>query len=820
MDKTQQQRKSLPEDNKDQEPKTESVLPKPYRDSQRRTTSHQRYVIPWTRKAPSNPECDDTGKRKKQKMTRRARRKPSTLRSSWEEYAEEIAGVAATDPKAAIKLVKDKGCLRLPTHLSQCKRLYMTEKWGYLLPSMNTNFGLKGAITKSRKGTLVHDESYCHAIEMEGRLSRLIKILVALVDPNRFNAQDIIEYIKGKKKGDPKESILEAAFGIAALTGRFSSEFTIYEPFQFPKRAIAPVELMWRPRKSETNINPEHRYAAFLWVHPHASADAYKAIVNASHRIKKDNGIPFECRILRETFGKIRCIGCTALSSLTKALSLENLPDPDSKIQPQIVYMNSKDPRLRYLYTESSDPEEIEIVSNEPGKGTFVPLLKVQGEDSCEGHYPGLAVDRPLHKSSNRTDGKHCGEPHASKQLKLNSLEWAVAKSLWDEETRNWYKASTPRDHDCNEIRRIKNEQLVIDATSAEPDCGGNQGKSGIPEVPLLIKFLPSCRTLKGHREIEVICNRSATCAVWNSLLRQGCLPIGLEQLDYYRTANQRMSFPRDYVDTLAGQLWWKHSWKEWHENLGKKTKHHSPNFIALRYPFHDVSLPKRLQRLNNVNEIAKENELTVIRGKYYLKMLLPRWNDEPAEDRSVSSSPLTVAMQCRWKMWSRGQPSPGALICLPTDEDMDKWNKVMSLGKHGRRKMASMEGHDELDNWYGPLEPSGTNNDSRPSRQVLGFVTSSSRNPDVSCGEGIGFVLAKDFMTAAARHKTPVHAIRNRHRVLDGEKPQPSWEDEDSKDGEQQHGGRGFRHVAYVLIRDIGSHQYYPAILIACADS
>eukprot|EP01138_Halocafeteria_seosinensis_P008703 gb/GECG01008896.1/.p1 GENE.gb/GECG01008896.1/~~gb/GECG01008896.1/.p1 ORF type:complete len:892 (+),score=89.07 gb/GECG01008896.1/:1-2676(+) len=808
----------------------ERVLPKPYRDSQRRTTSHQRYVIPWARKASKKPENGASS----EELCRKARRKPSSLRQEWDNYAKIVSSEASRDASLAEELVKSVGPVRLPTHYSQSKRMHMSERYGYYLPLRNNNFGLKGAITKSRAGTLVHDESYYHQIEIKGRLRRLVKIFISLTDPNRFDSDNICRVIKerglvreeqGESESNDDEyegSFLHRMFSPLALTGRCTVCFTVYAPLKFPKQAISPVKLMWRPRKPRSSVNFDHRYTAMLWVHPLSSATVHRALINASNLLAKDDKMPFEATVRREVLTRFRCVGKTALRTLKQALDIskEKIPVPGTHEDSRIIYTKIQDPRLRRLpsmFTQTG--YEVEVVSNDPEKGSFVPVLSPEqlANVSTSGSYPGLSSALPFTEDRNASQGELVG-PQVS--LGIEQEEWMSARVLWDSQSLSEESNTLLSDDQCHEFRQSEHERLTNSACSIEDVPQRGSGVEGTSTyLAVAVQLMSPRLTLRKQQEVEIICNRDSARILWNALLRHSCQPVGVQQFDYYMAVCQRLSFPRDYVDTPSGHIWWQDRHSEIIRERQKRSKHHRPNFSSfLHVPFHDNGLCDSLlnvirQRCGDSSRSSKQTPLSIVRGECYLNMLLPVWGKEDAESTPLSQSPWSVLVQCHWKMWSRGNPQEGALICLPTDEDVKCWNIVLGIRKKDRERLLTQNIIGEhLLHWYGPQEPS--NGDSTPAREVIGFVTSAGRNPDTCCTQGNAVVPARLFDSAVSSAKTPTDAIINRYLLLKGKTPVVGG----SCNARSDRGGT--RRLAYVLIRNPTSHQYYPAILIATADN
>lgn len=201
--------------------------------------------------------------KKKKKLPRRIRRKNELRRNEQVGFS-----------------VSGDGTKRLRTHVWHAKRFSMSKIWGFHLP-----VGLHGrgrgsrSIMKSlRDGVVVHDESYCAAVQLEGPEENLLSILGTVLVPSVDDSDDL-----------SRKVLSGVAYGSAMLhhVGATCSH------------TIAPVTYMWRPHEpSEINDadkgdgfhdtatvdNSSALRLVWIWIHAAAFKEGYDALEYASRR--------------------------------------------------------------------------------------------------------------------------------------------------------------------------------------------------------------------------------------------------------------------------------------------------------------------------------------------------------------------------------------------------------------------------------------------------------------------------------------------------------------------------------------------------------
>ncbi|EJT98701.1 POP1-domain-containing protein [Dacryopinax primogenitus] len=143
------------------------------------------------------------------------------------------------------KRQRDKAWLE--THLYHAKRFHMSTLYGYRLPITPTQKSYRPSLRAARSGSIVHDYSYWSTLELRGREDVLRKVLERVVAP------------VGVGGGGPGAK--ECREGARVWEG------AAYECGMWPRGAIGPVWVLWRPL---TGNDPERQ----LWIRVHPACFA------------------------------------------------------------------------------------------------------------------------------------------------------------------------------------------------------------------------------------------------------------------------------------------------------------------------------------------------------------------------------------------------------------------------------------------------------------------------------------------------------------------------------------------------------------------
>ncbi|WOH01528.1 hypothetical protein DCAR_0520912 [Daucus carota subsp. sativus] len=268
------------------------------RNKRRRTTAHDNRVGKKRFRKREKIGGNEVGDLKK-KLPRRIRRKNELRRNNEDGFG-----------------VSGDGTKRLRTHVWHAKRFSMSKIWGFYLP-----LGLHGRGRGSRSimksltdGVVVHDESYCAAVQLEGPEENLLSILSMVLVPSVVDSEDLSSRV-----------ISGAAYGSAMLHhGGATCSHT-----------IAPVTYMWR-RHEHSEINDVDKgdgiYATeaiknssalrlvWIWIHAAALREGFDALECASQRENEKAGTHVKCVSLEGQLGKVEVMGSKASQLLQKIL--------------------------------------------------------------------------------------------------------------------------------------------------------------------------------------------------------------------------------------------------------------------------------------------------------------------------------------------------------------------------------------------------------------------------------------------------------------------------------------------------------------------
>ncbi|KAF7804937.1 Ribonucleases P/MRP protein subunit POP1 [Senna tora] len=224
------------------------------------------------------------------------------------------------------------GTKRLRTHVWHAKRFTMTKLWGYHLPLglQGRGRGSRALLKRFKQGVLVHDASYCTAVQLEGPEDSLISVLGMVL-------------VSSPVAGNSDDSVLSGVtYGTAMLHG-------VGAPVS---QVIAPVTYMWQPQDTSLKLGGvEHRTtfrqhdmndeastydidecdksdrrqgASFrqlwLWIHASAFTEGYDILKLACQKEMEKGGIIIKCLSLEGQLAKLELMGSGAFQLLQKIL--------------------------------------------------------------------------------------------------------------------------------------------------------------------------------------------------------------------------------------------------------------------------------------------------------------------------------------------------------------------------------------------------------------------------------------------------------------------------------------------------------------------
>lgn len=232
------------------------------------------------------------------------------------------------------------GTKRLRTHLWHAKRFTMTKLWGFYLPLgvQGRGRGSRALLKQLKGGVLVHDTSYCSAVQLEGPQDLLLSILKTVLVPSpNTHCEDACNILSGAIYGSAELHDVGATFS----------------------KTIAPVTYMWQPqqcRKADTKVDHANICGEqqkingctslrrlWVWIHAAAFSEGYNALQNACERQVDAAGSTVSCISLEDHLGKLEVIGSRASELLQKILHPATCSSVDSSLVKYASYIGNDD---------------------------------------------------------------------------------------------------------------------------------------------------------------------------------------------------------------------------------------------------------------------------------------------------------------------------------------------------------------------------------------------------------------------------------------------------------------------------------------------
>lgn len=364
------------------------------RSKRRRTTGHDNRVA-------------KSRGRKKQKLGEENLNKPDHLKSDKKTLPRHVRRRVELkrNPLNGFSTSGD-GTKRLRTHLWHAKRFTMTKLWGFYLPLgvQGRGRGSRALLKKLKGGVLVHDASYCSAVQLEGPQDLLLSILNTVLVPSPYSHCE-----------DARHDILSGAIYGSAELHHVGDTFS---------KIIAPVTYMWQPqqcRNADTTV--DHAYICgeqknidgcaslrrlWVWIHSAAFREGYNALENACERQVDAAGSSVSCISLEDHLGKLEVTGSKASELLKKILHPATCSSVNSSLVKYASYIENDGQILssaifslsvndpRFLNKDITDPLEAngqDTLSNKKdengGNGTPKRDMKLLSCSSleCEGSH-------------------------------------------------------------------------------------------------------------------------------------------------------------------------------------------------------------------------------------------------------------------------------------------------------------------------------------------------------------------------------------------------------------------------------------------------
>ncbi|WCJ22338.1 Ribonucleases P/MRP protein subunit POP1 [Euphorbia peplus] len=438
------------------------------------------------------------------------------------------------------------GTKRLRTHVWHAKRFTMTKLWGFHLP-----LGLQGKGRGSRallkwykNGALVHDASYCTAIQLEGPQDSLTSIL-----------RTVLESPPSVQSEENANAILSGAiYGSAMLR-------CVGVP---GSRLIAPVTYMWRPHDlnaekvcdgyDSTKCDEPHTSVCsssrqlWVWIHASAFQEAYDTLKFACEEQMNESGSIINCFSLEGQLAKLEVMGSKAFQLLQNIIlpvscNLKNLwqlrkhhveeADIGFEFKSSLLEKEENIDSCSVLSLTVRDPRE----TPPKIKNADIPLAdasKAEPENNVTVSVPG-----------NLEKHKELLSPSASEPKGDGSS--SDERNLWDINSR----LSLPVEESvlCSEKHHNRMDFLCIDDKKSGKLTASTEVQCSRYCPILLLKNNIQMGSFMGW---SIILPLSWAKVFWVPFISKGAHAIGLREKRWVASEAQLPYFPSDFPDCKA----------------------------------------------------------------------------------------------------------------------------------------------------------------------------------------------------------------------------------------------------------------------------
>ncbi|XP_078432896.1 ribonucleases P/MRP protein subunit POP1-like isoform X2 [Wolffia australiana] len=422
------------------------------------------------------------------------------------------------------------GTERLRTHLWHAKRFTMVKRWGFYLPLgvHGRGRGSRALLKRLKSGTLIHDSSYCSAIQLTGREDSIMAILRKLfVQPSLDVSERKMELVS---LGMCYQSAMLHHFG--APVSKF----------------ICPVTYMWRPVEGNANdrqsslpsgcsLDDIRNSCRMLWIWVHAASfnEALDVLSDASREQTCKDGTVISCTSLKGKLGKLELFGSEVTQILQKVLhsALKFQQEQSSKLS-MIFEGADESPSSVVLSLHVQDPRDLSLTKeDEPA-----PLAKY--DDTIQSDFPNedATVPSKLHKEPECTLGfRSVQDPEFLSD----------SKQLW--ESHDQLKPPINDSRLCLEKQGKKLRDFYLDDAEPGTLVSEDQDLDSRTCPVFLLKHSFQNKKLQGW---SIVLPLSWVKVFWISLVTRGARVIGLRERRWVASDCGIPCFPFDFPDCKA----------------------------------------------------------------------------------------------------------------------------------------------------------------------------------------------------------------------------------------------------------------------------
>ncbi|XP_008555363.1 ribonucleases P/MRP protein subunit POP1 [Microplitis demolitor] len=551
---------------------------------------------------------------------------------------------------------RQRKCAWLETHIWHAKRFHMTEKWGYKIANFSNDKATRSSYRTVKGHCTIQDISYYSCIELKG--------------PEEILMETLKVHCKYEK-----------SFGANAYkNGDRQGSLTFYRTEGCP---VGVINFMWRPDCVDDKI-------IWIWVHPALVKDVLDELVSSLNLVEVLSADSAKTKSYRNS------TGCS-LEFLT--LNRFRLRGP---MAPTIITDALRCPSFTFNQEESSNPETMEVDVaqpwqnfwyQEPGhrksfieqKDIFEKVKELNSPDQFPRHgILGLTVlDPRFYFPAKRTKVEYKSLTPTYDVINVDKS--TAASPLWESSVREDVKKNFKS---TEQINKLRSGNLV---PGVENDSGFNEDI--ITKVPIILVQHPGTeaenKSIGFNSGIDIILPAGWALAFWLSFVYRCARPIGLRE---YRSAvfeSMMLNQPEvNHPDTAE----YKREAEEMQIKLKDKYFRYPPN-RRVNFTKLSISSPFNCEWGILIKEWTDKENLQVLRDPKIINSLSQAFNS--FNNRRNRKSPVSTSLNfndsaildksclvtVKVTVETKGKPNNFSIICLPTEEDLKKFNDDRKWG-------------------------------------------------------------------------------------------------------------------------------------------
>ncbi|KAJ8899138.1 hypothetical protein K2173_011135 [Erythroxylum novogranatense] len=622
------------------------------------------------------------------------------------------------------------GTKRLRTHVWHAKRFTMTKSWGYHLPLglHGRGRGSRALLKWFREGVLVHDASYCIAVQLEGPEDSLLSVLrMVLVPP-------------------PLAESLDA--NTSVLSGATYANSMLHHVGAPTSQSIAPVFYLWRPPHihnrgtdgDECNFEACNEAQScescltcgqvWVWIHVSAFDEGYDALKLACQKQLNETGATARCFSLDGQLAKFEVMGSKAFQLLQKTLhpiscSADNslqlnheshmkkfavLEDEESISSCSVLSLTVKDPRML----------PVKSIANMSSSPTC--LINDLPQDEAKEHASFLEVPGNYKELLSLPSSI----PDANEGLVDNMCLWDVSCRLRPPVEENIL---------CLEKHHARMDFIFLD----DPKATVSKNSIGLQSLKCCPILLLKNNIGKGRSMgWSIILPISWARVFWISFISKGAHAIGLREKRWVACEVGLPYFPSDFPDCSAYS-----SFKATEEAaVNQKAERMppavrpfkipiQPHGIAFMLPLAKIWFTKIHYPIQIVMVVTRN--LSAVKATHSMEwwqghQLQAHEGENKIEDTSnkVTLDHKLCLLRVFLHAYKEGVFEEGAVVCAPCISDVSLWNS-RSVDSDGGLQIShssvrSYFKHQQSGNWELQLPEDAA--DKQSHRWPIGFVT------------------------------------------------------------------------------------------------